>query len=551
MTSKSFIFIIFLFLLGINIGFSQEVFEHVTNEKIYEYLDELAAAKIIDINSAVKPFTRKYIAGKLNEALKTSEKLNKRQKSDLEFYLNEFKLEIEPLPDFKKINIFRKKKNLATSINPLGLFYKDTLFTFSIKPIWGIHYFFSEKGSVFHRWGGAEGYAYMGKHWGFYASLRDNTESKILSDTSYFTQLEGGAYKRGAHGADYSEMRGGITYSWDWGSIGIVKDHLTWGSGNHGAIIFTDRAPSIAQIKFRVKPVKWFELNYYHGWLVSMVVDQIHSDTTIDPPREVYKPKYIAANIYTFSPWRRLNISFGNSIIYSDMSVHPAYLIPFLFYKSIDHTLNSEIDNQNSQMFFDVSSRQIKHLHLYGTLYVDELKVERITNDTLHNFWSLKVGGQVSNLLINNISIIAEYTMSMPITYEHRVPTLTYESNNFYNGFYLQDNSQEYYLSLQYKPIRGLRLKASYLLAQHGPDYKYDISNTTEQVDSHPFMERVTWQNQTFSIKVSYEFIANAYLFFEVMNSNITGDEEQLIKYTPEFFRGLNNVISVGFNLGF
>jgi hypothetical protein len=159
MTSKSFIFIIFLFLLGINIGFSQEVFEHVTNEKIYEYLDELAAAKIIDINSAVKPFTRKYIAGKLNEALKTSEKLNKRQKSDLEFYLNEFKLEIEPLPDFKKINIFRKKKNLATSINPIGLFYKDSLFTLSLKPIWGINYFFSEKGSVFHRWGGAEGYA--------------------------------------------------------------------------------------------------------------------------------------------------------------------------------------------------------------------------------------------------------------------------------------------------------------------------------------------------------------------------------------------------------
>ena len=550
MTSKSFIFIIFLFLLGINIGFSQEVFEHVTNEKIYEYLDELAAAKIIDINSAVKPFTRKYIAGKLNEALKTSEKLNKRQKSDLEFYLNEFKLEIEPLHDFKKINIFRKKKNLATSINPIGLFYKDSLFTLSLKPIWGINYFFSEKGSVFHRWGGAEGYAYMGKHWGFYASLRDNTESKILSDTSFFTQMEGGAYKRGANGADYSEMRGGITYSWDWGSIGIVKDHLTWGSGNHGAIIFTDRAPSIAQIKFRVKPVKWFELNYYHGWLVSMVVDQIHSDTTIDPPREVYKPKYIAANIYTFSPWRRLNISFGNSIIYSDMSVQPAYLIPLLFYKSIDHTLNSEIDNQNSQMFFDVSSRQVKHLHLYGTLYVDELKVERITNDTLHNFWSLKVGGQVSNLLINNISIIAEYTMSMPITYEHRVTTLTYESNNFYNGFYLQDNSQEYYLSVGYKPMRGVHFIMSYLLAQHGPDYEYNLQSD-EKVDSHPFMERVTWQNKTISLKAAYEFISNSYLFFEFMNSNITGEEDQVIKYTPEFFRGQNNIISAGFNIGF
>ena len=81
-----------------------------------------------------------------------------------------------------------------------------------------------------------------------------------------------------------------------------------------------------------------------------------------DTPREVYRPKYIAANMFTFTPWKRLNISVGNSIVYSDMNVHPAYLIPVLFYKSVDHTLNQGIDNQNSQMFFDVSSRQIKHL---------------------------------------------------------------------------------------------------------------------------------------------------------------------------------------------
>jgi len=35
------------------------------------------------------------------------------------------------------------------------------------------------------------------------------------------------------------------------------------------------------------------------------------------------------------------------------------------------------------------------------------------------------------------------------------------------------------------------------------------------------------------------------------MNSNISGDEEQLIKYTHEFFRGMNNVVSAGFNIGF
>jgi hypothetical protein len=532
---------------------SQEVYEHVSNENIYNFLDELAISRIIDINSVVKPYSRDYIARKLLEVRGNSGQLDKRQLKELNFYLNALKLEVDSIPDFKKLNIFKKKKTLATSINPLGLFYKDKLFTFSIKPIWGINYFVSDKGSVYHRWGGAEGYAYIGSHWGLYANLRDNSESKMISNPDYFTMREGGGYKPTAGGGgDFSEMRGGITYSWDWGSIGIVKDHLNWGNGNHGVIIFTDRAPSISQIKFHIKPVKWFEVNYYHGWLVSMVIDSVRSyiypsgDTT--DLREVYRPKYIAANIYTFTPWKRLNISFGNSIVYSDMSVHPAYLIPFLFYKSIDHTLNNEIDNQNSQMFFDISSRQIKHLHLFGTLYIDELKVERITNDTLHNFWSLKLGTKISNLWVNNVSVTAEYTMSMPITYEHRVPTLTYESNNYNCGFYLIDNSQEYYLSVAYKPIRGLRFKVSYLLAQHGPDYDYTLDHT---VDTHPFMERLTWQNQTISFKATYEFISNSYLFFEFMNSNITGDEEQVIKYTPEYFRGQNNIISAGFNIGF
>ncbi len=439
---------------------------------MYEYLDELANIKIIEINSVVKPFSRNYIAEKLTEVRNTSDKLNTRQLNELNFYLLEYKLEIDSLPDYKKLNFFKKKKNLATSINPLGFYYKDKLFTFAIKPIWGINYFFNENGSIYHRWGGLESHAYIGKHWGFYASLRDNNETKVISDTSFFTLREGGAYKYTEDGGgDYSEMRGGIFYSWKWGSFGLVKDHLTWGNNYHGANIFTDRAPSFAQIKLRMKPAKWFELNYFHGWLVSMEIDSARSYYSPDPDREVYRPKYMAANMMTFTPWKRLNISIGNSIIYSDMGVHPAYLIPIMFYKSIDHTLNEDIDNQNSQMFMDVSSRQIKHLHLYGTFFIDELKVERITNDTLHNFWSMKLGVKVSDFLLHNFSLNVEYTKSVPITYQHRVPTLTFESNYYNMGHYLRDNSQEIYIAAEYKILRGLHVRAYYLLAQHGPDY--------------------------------------------------------------------------------
>jgi hypothetical protein len=544
--------IIIFFLIKIPSAFSQEVYQHVSNENIYDFIDELANIKIIEINSVVKPFSRNYIAGKLSDVVRVSDQLNPRQLKELNFYLLDYKLEIDSLPDYKKLNFFKKNKNFATSINPFGFFYKDKLFTFSLKPIWGTNYFFNENGSIFHRWGGAETFAYIGKHWGLYASLRDNNESKIISDTAFFTQREGGAYKRTeGGGGDYSEMRGGITYSWNWGSFGLVKDHLTWGNNYHGATILTDRAPSFAQIKLKIKPAKWFELNYFHGWLVSMEVDTIRSYYGATPPREVYRQKYMAANMLTFTPWKRLNISIGNSIIYSDMNIHPAYLIPIMFYKSIDHTLNEDIDNQNSQMFMDISSRQIKHLHLYGTLFIDELKVERITNDTLYNFWSLKLGAKVSNFLIDNLSLNVEYTKSVPITYQHRVPTLTFESNNYNMGHYLRDNSQEIYIAAEYKLLRGLHLRAYYLLSQHGPDYPYDVNNPDVHVDTHPFMERVAWQNQTFAFKATYEFISNSYLFIEYLNSDISGDQDKVDLYTPEFFRGKTNTISLGFNIGF
>ncbi len=551
---KSFIAIILL-LLVFN-GRTQVVYEHVSNKNIYDFIDELANLKIIELNSVVKPYSREFIANKLEGARASIDDMSKRQQEELAFYLNAFRAEIDSLPDYpQKINIFKKTDNLAFAWNPLGLFYKDKLFTFSLEPIWGIEYFYNENEGMYHSWGGLKASAYVGKHWGFYASLRDNSETIKISDPEYFTQRGGGGNFKSSSsgGVDYEEMRGGIVYSWKWGSFGLIKDHVNWGNNYHGPNIFNDRPPSIAQITLRMKPAKWFELNYFHGWLVSMVVDSSSSyyyikDNTLQY-RETYRPKYLAANMLTFTPWKRLNISIGNSIVYSDMNPHPAYFIPFMFYKAVDHMINSGIDNQNSQMFFDVSSRQIKHLHLYGTFFIDEFKKSRIYTSDEHNFWSMKLGAKESGLLVDNLSVTFEYTMSMPITYQHYVPTLTYASNYFNFGHYLRDNSQEFYLAAEYKLIRGLHFKAAYTFAQHGDDFDY--ADGAHEAVRTPFLENITWQKQELSIGARWEFISNSYLYLEYIYSDVSGDEEQVNKYTPEYFRGKHNTISAGFNLGF
>ena len=561
-----YLFIALIFTISITTTTNaQTTFEHISNQAIYDLIDELANNGIIEVNTTIKPYSRKYIYEKLDKAEK-SEKINKRQKKEIEFYLKEYSIETNsPENPYKnsKLNLIRKRSdNSALQLDQLGYFYKDSNFTFSVKPIWGINYRTNSTGSVRHFWGGLEANANIGKHWGLYASLRDNSITEIMAFSTYFTQDLGGNYKigeGGRPGGDFSEMRGGITYSWKWGDVGLIKDHLQWGDNYHGANILSGRTPSYAMVKFHANPVKWFDFNYHHGWLVSEDIDSALSYiSTAGSYRAVFRQKFIASNMFTFIPFKGINFSLGNSIIYSDLGgPHPAYFIPVMFFKSIDHTLNHGIENQNSQMFCNLSIRKIKHLHVFGTLYIDEFKKERVGNDTLHNFVSYKFGAKLSNWPIQNLSGTFEFTQTNPMTYQHTVESTTFESNRFNLGHYLRDNSREVYFALEYKPIARLRAKLEYFYAVHGKDIKYN-NNSGFSVVSVPILHGKTWDNKTYTITAEYEVLSNVYFKLLYQMSNIQGyqvdgktAQEYLDKFTPAFYHGKQSTVGFGFNIGF
>jgi hypothetical protein len=514
-------------------SYSQAVYQHVSNKSVYEFLEELSVAGIIELNTVIKPYTRRLIADKLHEADMKRDNLNERQKKELDFYLRDFNKELLPVKHYKKrLDLF---------------YYKDSLFTLSVNPILGIQHWNSSNGSNYHRWNGAEAFAYVGSHFGFYASLRDNHEDKKLSNPAYLDTRSGAKYKSGQ---DYSEMRGGVTWSWKWGTIGLVKDHFEWGNYSYYPNIFSAKPPSITHIKINLKPVKWFEFNYIHGWLVSEVVDSSRSyyftNNYGTSYREIYYQKYLAANMFTFIPVKGLYASFGNSIIYSDNGIQPAYLIPVFFYKSVDHTLggaNTNYAGQNSQLFFDISVKMIEHMHLYFTAFYDDLAVSRFFKKDVWNFYSVKGGIEISNP-VPNLFISAEFLRTNPLVFKHNMPTTTFESNRYNLGHYLQDNSKNYYFDLAYKPLRGLKFKLYYNFAQHGPDHE---SLGTFRVGI-PFMETVEWEQKQFGFRADYQPINDVFVFFEVIKSQTTGDQE---KYTAPVFQNDITIVSFGANAGF
>jgi len=546
--------------------YSQEVPHSVKNTGVYDFLDEMANSRIIEINSAIKPYSRLFIAQKLQEADSNRVSLNRRQQEELDFYMKDFGKETEWRKGEKAQgrngntaqqhnDITAQRHNDITTQRHNGIgggwpekrldlfYYRDSLFSLTVNPILGGEVFTNSSGEATYWRNGLDARGYIGK-WGFYASLRDNHEKPFLGKPEYLTKREGGHIKGST---DWSEMTGGVTYAWKWGNAGLVKDALQWGNNYNGANIYGGRNPSFVQLKLNINPVKWFDFNYFHGWLNSMVVDSTESYRVTNSYgtdyREVYHKKFIAANMFTFTPFRNLNVSAGNSIVYDGETMNPAYLIPVFFYKSVDHSQTSGIDNMNSQMFFDISSRQIKNLHLYATIFIDELSVSRIKEEDAWNFLSYKAGFRLSNFPLKNLSFTTEFTYTYPLTFQHYVPTTTFETSNYNMGHYMKDNSCEWYLAFDYRPIRAMNINIFFIDAIRGPDY---TELGTDRVGNPP-LASVEWQNTAVGMKAGYQVINDVYTWVAASYSNISGDS----RWSAEYFYGYKSTLNAGVTVGF
>ena len=519
--------------------------QHLANADLYDFLDELANSGAVELNSAVKPYSRELIAELLVEAGGHKELLNQRQQHSLERYA---KVYVRSLPsgDYHtaKPEWFR-------------YVYQDTLFLFDASPILGYSYWSNDSGSFYRRWGGAEVYGQVGDHLSFSASLRDQHESSRLTSPSYLNQFQTSNYKPNSDGGgDYDETRGSINYRWKWGSVGAAMDQVAWGDNYHGGNILSGRAPVFPALKFQMAPCRWFEFNYLHAWLKSDVVDsaRIYSNGTSN--RLVLRPKYMAANLFTFQPFHNFRFSVGNSIIYSDENPNLAYFIPFLFYKSVDRSLNgySNLGNQlgeNSQLFINVSSRNIRNLHLYGSLFVDEVALgDAFDKDKQSNFLSLKAGGRMSNLFVENLFLTAEFTITRPLTYRHYISTADFASSSFNMGHYLGDNSQELYVSLGYKPLATVWAEVSYTASQKGEEYPYTgQSGTASSGKGLPYLSEVLWEASDVEFRVRYQPVVGAWVFAGLTLSDHSGSMDPT--YSQPYFRGQRTTFQVGANVGF
>lgn len=438
--------------------------------------------------------------------------------------------------------------------------YKNENINLNVIPIAGYEIANWEKSNYQNVMVGLSFNGELGNFIGFNFELKQTRESprvknflynKFSSNTAIDLQLAD------AERLEYSTINVDIGVKWEWGSFTIGKNYLNWGYAENGNIVLSEKAPSFPYLRLDIKPTEWLSFNFLHAWLNSDVIDSnaVYSTWRVRgsffPERKVYIPKFIAMHSFTVSPFKNLDFSFGESIVYADQ-LQIAYLIPIMFFDLTDEYLsrNDNYAGGSTQLFLALSSRNhVPNTHLYSSFHADELTPEGLFDPkTQYYKFAFTFGASTIDLPIDNLGVTLEYTKIYPGNYRHFIPTLTYESSSTLMGHWMGDNGDLFYGALDYTVFRGLKIK---LWTQH-------IRKGTEALGNRAYKVQIPQPGFLFTDKISDRKNYSYYgigLTYEILHDVWVKGHFQYIDYEQKisenkFRTTLNRDIAFSFGYG-
>ena len=282
----------------------------------YGFLKRMEAKHVITgYRDAVKPITRGDIARFLSVVRTNREQLTTVERAQLDFFCEEFFLELKPLTDSASLS--GERWHLYRYRGDPGIFNVDLNGGYSYQEY--------PNGQLTRtRSNGLSVYGYAGAFAGTYIYFRDNhEEGSYLSAAKLYSPDKSQVISRADQGyMEYDDFDAQLTVDVAFLRLSVEKMPNVWGAGERGNIILSSKAPSYPQLKLRAKLGKDIDFTYIHAWLSSDIVDSLRSYRSAIPgslgDRTVYVQKYLAAQMLEVTPWDGINIAVGESEVYGD-----------------------------------------------------------------------------------------------------------------------------------------------------------------------------------------------------------------------------------------
>jgi hypothetical protein len=441
-----------ILLLFSSVMFAQTEYVPVSN-KVYTFLERMDALGLIsNYNSFELPKTRHEIALFIKEIDIHKDKLDKVDYSILEDLKTEFEYDLygtlnNSISLFGKgeYNPFTQKEKYIYTQTDSGF---GTIFinltaegNAIIKSDRIAHKTTSAKLGII----GGEIRGTVLNNFGFYIAgtngllLGDKKTSFLKRDLQYNFKLN-----EKPDAVLFDETAGYLTADFYLIRFKIGRDRLKLGYGYIGALL-DDNSPPLDYIGMNIN-YGILNFSYFHAKISGY--PGYHPDS-ITQGVNLEGEKYIGYHRIGINPSKYTEFGIGEFIIYANRPLDFAYINPFNFYKSAEH---SGQDRDNAMLFFDFSNRSISGLKLYSYLLLDDIDFGKLFtgwygNQTIWNF-----GLASSNLYkYFPLDIKIEYQRIEPYVFTHRL-----QYNNFTNlgyplGTFTYPNSELFFTEITYR----------------------------------------------------------------------------------------------------
>lgn len=536
---RNFFLLLFFFQLYLT---PQSVFEP-DGSSVYGFLERMKLKGMVRPLEYVTPLLRSEIVFQLQEvknSLQNSEDsssdgslLTPVEKSELDWYLRVY-TPVDP----SKGNYMDGVLSAGDGILPYLYNYRDSSFGIYLTPAVSFTYGNKFNNSVYQRSWGWRLFGYSGE-FGFTGSFQENLEESSRLDMRRIYTDEPGIVisRRVGNSIEHSNTNGSMTWSDGKITLSFIKDNFQLGEGTGGQLVLSSKAPSFPMIYYKYAPSPWFRFYFMHGWLFSGVRDSVRSYRTEfkGNTRWIELEKYFVMHALQVRPVSFLDITIGETIVYSDRNVYLGYFIPFLFFRSVDHmfTHGGGDSGNNGSFFGEIVLRPIPGLSMHFSSFIDEFALSNFLSGNMNrNQLAWQTGLKYTELFVPNSLLEMEYTRVLPWVYENWIPTQTYTNSNYLLGYFSGQNSDHIHASFSVTPRRGLLISITADAIRRGgiSEVLYQYADPGE-----PFLYGKIRKDVSLGLDVSWEYAYNFYVKAGTKYTKIN-DEDQT--RTPAWQKG-------------
>ncbi len=384
---------------------------------------------------------------------------------ELELYTEMFLSEPEPKDE--------SLKGLLLSKKPVSLFsFKGDGYAGSIDPLFNLKIHgtgdekFSDRSALYMRYGVYARFNYrdwlsvyaMAWNGNSYGSRGINALDPVVGQS--FTFRETGL-------SHFDGTEGGIFFEKDIFSVSIARDRLLWGENFHNREKISGVSQMFDRLSFSIN-TGFFSYHYTHGWLVTP--REIIPGNGVTDDIKTKTPKYTVQNRISFSLSERLRLSLWQAVIYSRRSPELGYLNPFLFWESVQRSMN---DLDNSFIGIDARYKPVDGLELTGSLLLDDVNFSYWTPDKFqkyNNRFAFLTGISYVPRFVPSVTLSAAYYFVRPYTFSHPGDgeTLAYLNNSYPLGLDVKPNSDMINFRIDWQVSAPLKISLDLKHIRHG-----------------------------------------------------------------------------------